>query len=101
MVQWQEGVDTEAIAIFQVEEAKYCNSLIHYGEGTTFQPDGSRWRNRRVKWSVRNFESLKALFVALMPAVGKQRWPDNDLDTRLFSKNVAESEEYRICVLVV
>ena len=100
MVQWQEGVDTEATAIFQVEEAKYCNSLIHYGEGTTFQPDGSRWRNRRVKWSVRNFEYLKALFAILMPAVGKQQWPDDDLETRLFNNNVPESEEYCIRVLV-
>jgi len=94
VVQWQEGVETEATAIFHVEEAKICNVLIHYGDGTTFQPDGNRWRNRRVKWTVRNFERLKALFVALMPAVGKQRWQDDGLETRLFNSVDAESDEY-------
>ena len=92
VVQWQEGVETEATAIFDVEESRICNALIHYGEGTTFQPDGTRWRNRRVTWTVRNVDRLKALFVALMPAVGKQQWQEDNL----FNTIDPESDEYCI-----
>lgn len=93
MVQWQEGADREAIALFEVEQAKFCNSLIHYGDGTTFQPDGTRWRNCRIKWRVRDFERLRALLVILWPAVGRQQVPEDDLERRLFNPSVQESIE--------
>jgi len=93
VVQWQEGGDTEAMALFNVEEENFCNFLIHYGEGTTFQPDTTRWRNPRVKWRVRDFENLKTLFVPLMPAVGRQQVPEDYLERRLFNNNVPESME--------
>ena len=81
------------MALFKVEEAKYCNTLIYYGEGTTFQPDGTRWRNRRIKWRVRDFERLKALYVVLVPAFSQQQVPDGDLERRLFNNSVPESME--------
>jgi len=93
LMQWQEGGDTEAMALFNVEESRHCNSLIHYGEGTTFQPDGSRWRNPRIKWRVRDFERLKALFSTLVPAVGRQKVPDDYLERRLFNNTLPETME--------
>lgn len=93
LMQWQEGGDTEAMALFSVEESKHCNSLMHYGEGTTFQPDGSRWRNPRIKWRVRDFEHLKALFGILVPAVGMRQVPDDFLERRLFNNSVPETME--------
>jgi hypothetical protein len=94
VLQWQEEADTEVLAIFDVEEGMYCNSLIHVGEGITFQPGGSRWRHRRVKWSVRDFERFKILFDVLLPAVGKEHWPDEEPEKQLFNSNIPEIDQY-------
>ena len=93
VVQWQEGTELEAVALFEVEEAKYCNALIHYGEGTTFQPDGRRWRQPRIKWSVRDFQRLKTLYVILVQAVGRQQVPEDDLERRLSMETVQDNME--------
>jgi len=87
IVQWQEGTDIEAMALFEADDAQFCNVLIHHGEGTTFQNDGSRWRNPRICWSVRDFDILKQLHKSLIQALGRRNVPADDLERRLANAN--------------
>lgn len=92
VVQWKEGHDREAMALFSVEAEKLCSCLIHYGEGRTWRP-GIRWRRSWLKWTVTDFEALSDLFAIATRALGLWRWPETEMKTRQYEKDVAHATE--------
>jgi hypothetical protein len=74
VVQWKEGFETDVMALFSVAEDGCCNSLMHYGEGNTWQQDGTRWHRATLHWSVFDFTQLKRLFAAAKQLLGMQHW---------------------------
>jgi hypothetical protein len=76
VVQWIEGEDTEALAIFEIDVAtNICSWIIHRG----FRIDNeSAWNQASVMWTVTNIGQLKTLFHAAQHLLGILEWSSAD-----------------------
>lgn len=94
VVQWIEGEDTEALAIFQVDVVtNVCSWIIHRG----FRVDNeSAWNQASVMWTVTNISQLKTLFHAAQHLLGILQWSSADSDKIYCEENFANCsrEEY-------
>jgi hypothetical protein len=89
VVEWKEEDDTEAIAIFYVDEtapSDVCSWLMHYGRGILEDSkEGMRWEKTSIAWSVGDMDHLKSLFKAAQHLLGILKWPTEDM-LRLYCK---------------
>lgn len=97
MVQWQEGHETEVMALFVIDDRKLFNVLLHYGEGIGFQEDGKRWRRSSIEWNVLSFENLKSLLIIAKQALGMHLWPEEELREKLGASENYENREEECC----
>lgn len=89
VVEWKEEDDTEAIAIFYVDEtapSDVCSWLMHYGRGILENSkECMRWEKTSITWSVGDMDHLKSLFKAAQHLLGILKWPTEDM-LRLYCK---------------
>ena len=97
LVQWQEGLETEVMALFVVAEDGCCNSLLHYGEGITWQQDGKRWRREWLEWNVFDLTQLKSLFAAVKKLLGMQHWAYTEAIRRSYNRNSEKEYLHLVC----
>jgi hypothetical protein len=94
VVQWIEGEDTEALAIFEVDVVtNVCSWIIHRG----FRVDNqSAWNQASVEWTVTNISQLKTLFHAAQHLLGILQWSNADSENIYCEENFANCsrEEY-------
>ena len=76
VVQWIEGEDKEAFAIFEVDvNTTGCSWIIH--RGVRSDPESS-WRNASIEWNVADIGHLKTLFYAAQHLFGILEWSSAD-----------------------
>jgi hypothetical protein len=76
VVQWTEGDDTEALAIFEVDlGTNICSWIIHRG---TRVDNESAWNEASIVWSVTHIGQLKGLFHAAQHLFGILEWSSAD-----------------------
>jgi hypothetical protein len=108
VVEWKEGVDTEVIAIFYIDEESpsgVCSWLMHYGHGVVEDYSTNRtkrWKSATISWSVTDMDHLKSLFGAAQNLFGVLGWSTNDM-IQLYGKRNLENcseDEYVLSPLV-
>ena len=94
VVQWVEGQDTEALAIFEIDViTNVCSWIIHRG----FRVDnGNPWNQASTVWTVTNISQLKTLFYAAQHLLGILEWSSSDSHKIYCEGNFVDSsqEEY-------
>ena len=80
VIEWREGMDTEVMAIFLLDDqGTVCSWLMHYGYGTNTSGDGGRWRSTSISWCVGEIMHLKSLFEAAQHLLGILQWKPEDI----------------------
>lgn len=100
VVQWTEGDDTEALAIFEVDLAtNICSWIIHRG---TRVDNESGWNEASIVWSVTHIGQLKGLFHAAQHLFGILEWSSADTHKIYCEGNFVNSsqEEYVSPILI-
>lgn len=105
VVEWTENDDTEAIAIFYIDEeapSEVCSWLMHYGVGIVGDsPKSLRWEKTYISWCVGDMEHLRSLFEAAQQLLGVLKWSVKDM-LQLYCKRDLSNlskEEYLIPLL--
>ena len=95
VVEWKEGVDTEALALFYIDEESpsgVCSWLIHHGQGIVDHSDNGtkRWKQATISWNVADMDHLKSLFRAAQNLWGVLGWSTDDI-IQLYCKRNLEN----------
>jgi hypothetical protein len=91
IVQWTEGEEVEALAIFEVDvRTNVCNWIIHRGIRE------SGWKEASIVWTVKDISRLKSLFHAAQHLSGILEWSTADTHKIYCDGNFANcsQEEY-------
>ena len=101
VVQWQEGREMEVMALFRIEEGNSFNTLLHYGEGITYQRDGRRWRRSTLEWQVSSLDHLGKLLTLAHQALGIHHWPEEELRRRLYEPEPVDNPEEQYALVEI
>ena len=97
MVRWNEGIETEVLAIFcagEGAESEVYSSLIHYGIGVSDEAtSGKRWNRTSTLWNVADISHLKSMFGAALHILSVLAWPPADILALYCKSNVRACTE--------
>jgi hypothetical protein len=66
IVIWEEGVNTNVMAVFKVEaQFSRCSCLMHYGHVRNWCSSEIGWKHASIAWLVDGIENLRELFIAV------------------------------------
>src|SRR5271154_6061405 len=100
VIEWREGIETEAMAIFLVDnEGTVCSWLMHYGYGTNASEGGGRWRSTSISWCVGEIVHLKSLFEAAQHLLGILQWEPEDILDFYCNRNLGSGSEEQYFLL--
>lgn len=90
VVEWRERRDTDALAIFKVnEQTSQCSWLLHRGEGRWHQR--GRWRRSFLTWYLADVQDLCDLLAVAQQDLGLLHWCESGGEVTEPSDNVYSS----------
>jgi len=108
--EWRTGIDTDVLAIFQIDNADESNSepnwlMHHHYDGRCTATSGRPWGCTSISWTVTSLGNLKSLFGAARHILGILEIPAGDSFTLYgeIESRIRSEEEYTLsaCSLLI